>query len=139
VWCGGFDATVVTVHLSWTDVAMREEEKTLLKGVVTDALARDPDVMIAGDFNTTEQGIQEVAQAIGMLVMVPPGQDGVGTTHAGNRYDHFLISPDLATEEAMTCRIVTFGANDLEMAKQVSDHVPVIAWFRTNGAFRDRE
>jgi exonuclease III len=136
---GGLDAVVVTVHLSWTDVAMREQEKTLLKAVVTDALARDPDVIIVGDFNTTEQGIEQLAQAIGMLVMVPPGQDGVGTTHAGNRYDHFLISPDLATEEAMTCRIVTFEGNDLEIAKQVSDHVPVIAWFRTDGRFKDRQ
>jgi exonuclease III len=139
VWCGGFDATVVTVRLSWTDVAMREQEKELLRGVVTDALARDPDVIIVGDFNTTEQGIGELAQAIGMLVMVPPGQDGVGTTHAGNRYDHFLISKDLADEEAITCRIETYSGDALEMAKPVSDHVPVIAWFRTDEAFRDRE
>ena len=139
VWCRGFDATVVTVHLSWTDVGMREQEKELLRGVVADALRKDPDVIIAGDFNTTEQGIEELAQAIGMLVMVPSGQDGVGTTHAGNRYDYFLMSRDLADEEAMTCRIETYAGNDQEMAKQVSDHLPVIAWFRTQEMFRDRE
>jgi hypothetical protein len=45
---------------------------------------------------TKEEGIQELAQAIGMVVMVPTGQEGVGTTHANNRYDHFLVSKDLA-------------------------------------------
>ena len=102
-------------------------------------MARDPDVIIAGDFNTTEEGIEELAQGIGMLVMVPPGQDGVGTTHAGNRYDHFLISPDLGTEEAMTCRIETYSGEKLATAKEVSDHLPVVAWFRADGSFRDRE
>jgi endonuclease/exonuclease/phosphatase family metal-dependent hydrolase len=139
VFCGGFDATVVTVHLSWTNVAMREHEKTLLRGVVTEMEKRDPDVIIVGDFNTTEPGIQELAGAIGMTVMVPQGQDGVGTTHAGNRYDHFLVSPDLANEEAVGCRIVTFQGADLAAEKEVSDHLPVMAWFKTDGRFRDRK
>ena len=130
---------IVTVHLSWTDLEMREQEKVLLQTVVTEMLQKDPDLIIAGDFNTKEQGIEELAEAIGMLVMVPPGQDGVGTTHAGNRYDHFLISQDLADEEAITCRIETYTGDDLEVAKKVSDHLPVIAWFRKDGSFRDRE
>jgi hypothetical protein len=48
-----------------------------------------------------------------MEVMVPPGQDGVGTTHAGNRYDHFLISQDLESEEAIACEIKTFPGEDI--------------------------
>jgi len=96
----GFDAVIVTVHLSWTDKKMREQEKTLFQGVVSKALQKDPDVIIAGDFNTKEQGIQELAETLSMSVMIPACQEGVGTTHAGNRYDHFLISPDLADEEA---------------------------------------
>ena len=88
----GFDATIATVHLPWTNRTLREQEKAALKGVVTEMLVRDPDLIINGDFNTTEQGIQELAQAIGMVVMVPAGQDGIGTTHANNRYDHFLVS-----------------------------------------------
>lgn len=117
----GFDAVVVTVHLSWTNVTLRQREKALLKEVVAEALARDPDVIICGDFNTTESGIEELAAAIGMKVMVPAGQEGIGTTHAGNRYDHFLISPDLAREEAVSCRIVTFAGSDLTTAQRVSD------------------
>jgi hypothetical protein len=100
-------------------------------------LAIDPDLIILGDFNTKEIGIQELADSIGMVVMVPSGQTGVGTTHAGNRYDHFLISPDLANEEAVEARIVTFSGSELTTAKQVSDHLPVTAWFRTDEQFRD--
>lgn len=134
----GFDAVVVTVHLSWTDTAMREKEKALLKGIVTQMLNKDPDVIIAGDFNTKEKGIQELAQSIGMEVMVPADQDGVGTTHAGNRYDHFLVSPDLANEEAVRCCIVTFAGSDLKRAKKVSDHLPVLALFNADAQYRDR-
>ena len=135
---GGFDAVIVTVHLSWTNRALRKREKTLLSGVVVDMARTDPDVLIVGDFNTKEQGIQELARSIGLVVMVPEGQDGVGTTHAGNRYDHFLVSRDLAAEEALTCRIVTFEGDDLDMAKKVSDHLPVQARFRVEDRFRDR-
>jgi endonuclease/exonuclease/phosphatase family metal-dependent hydrolase len=134
----GFDAVVVTVHLSWTSAALRQKEKALLKEVVAAALAKDPDVIICGDFNTTERGIEELAAALGLKVMVPAGQEGVGTTYAGNRYDHFLISPDLAREEAVSCRIVTFSGSDLATAQRVSDHVPVLAVFRADSAFRDR-
>ncbi|MCF7974341.1 MAG: endonuclease/exonuclease/phosphatase family protein [Phycisphaerae bacterium] len=134
----GFDAAIVTVHLSWTNKALREREKNALQAVVSDMLARDPDLIINGDFNTTEQGIQALAQAIGMVVMVPAGQDGIGTTHANNRYDHFLVSPDLAQEEALSCMIQTFSGEDRVTARRVSDHLPVLATFRTDGHFRDR-
>jgi endonuclease/exonuclease/phosphatase family metal-dependent hydrolase len=139
VYRGGFDAVVITVHLSWTDEAMREKEKLLLKDVVKEALAKDPDVIVCGDFNTTEAGIQELANSTGMVVMVPKGQDGVGTTHAGNRYDHFLVSPDLAKEEAVSCRIETFTGEDDRIAESVSDHVPVVAYFSTDAKYQDRK
>lgn len=135
----GFDAVVVTVHLSWTNTALREREKNLLKDVVTTALARDPDVIVCGDFNTTEPGIEDLAQSLGLQVMTPAGQAGIGTTYAGNRYDHFLISPDLANEEAVSCHIVTFTGSDLSSAQRVSDHMPVVAVFRADESFRDRK
>jgi endonuclease/exonuclease/phosphatase family metal-dependent hydrolase len=138
VWSGGFDAVVVTVHLSWTNTAMREQEKKALKDVVAEALKTDPDVIVVGDFNTKEDGIQELAAATGLVVMVPAGQDGVGTTYAGNRYDHVLISPDLASEEAIDTHIEVFAGDDLAPAKETSDHMPVMARFRTEERFRDR-
>jgi len=139
VSCGGFDAVIVTIHLSWTNVEMREKEKSLLHNIVLQMLKKDPDVIIVGDFNTEEEGILELAQSIDMKVMVPPGQDGIGTTHAGHRYDHFLISPDLANEEAVGCHIKTFTGGELETAKKVSDHLPVLAEFRTDSRFKDRK
>jgi hypothetical protein len=39
----GFDAVIVTVHLSWTNTALREQEKAALKGVVVEMLTRDPE------------------------------------------------------------------------------------------------
>lgn len=135
VWYKGFDAVVITVHLSWSDEALREKEKVLLKGVVTESLKVDPDVLICGDFNTREAGIEDLAQAIGMHVMVPEGQEGVGTTHAGNRYDHFLVSSDLKDEEAASCRIVQFAGE--EEAREVSDHIVVLALFKFNIYYKD--
>jgi len=133
----GFDAVIVTVHLSWTNVALRDEEKALLQDVVAEMLQRDPDVIIAGDFNTKEQGIQELAESIGMEVMVPVGQEGVGTTDGNNRYDHFLISPDLASEEAIACQIQTFPGEAI--AWEVSDHIPVVAVFGAKTRYKDRQ
>lgn len=135
---GGFDAVIICVHLSWTDAALREKEKGLLKNVVVEMLKIDPDVIIAGDFNTEGKDIEDLADSIGMIVLAPVGQDGIGTTYAGHSYDHFLISPDLANEEAVSCHINTFGA-DLETAKKVSDHMPVTAVFKTDSKFKDRQ
>lgn len=139
VFRGGFDAVVVTVHLTWSDEEKREKEKELLCNVVSEMLKIDPDVIIVGDFNTGEKDMQELARTVGMILMVPSAQDGIGTTHAGNRYDYFLISPDLANEEAVSCHIEQFVGNDLDIAKKVSDHLPVVAWFKTDIKFKDRK
>jgi len=139
VSCGGFDAVIVTVHLSWTNVQMRQREKLLLRDVALEMLKIDPDVIICGDFNTEGQDIQTLADSIGMKVMIPQSQNGIGTTHAGHRYDHFLISPDLANEEAVSCHINTYTGDDLKTAKKVSDHLSVSAIFRTDLQFRDRK
>jgi len=133
----GFDAVVVTVHLSWANTTQREKEKQLLRGVVSQALAIDPDVVVVGDFNTEGADIEDLAQTIGLVVMNPTGQAGVGTTYAGHRYDHFLISQDLATEESIACQIHIYTGSDLDTARRVSDHRPVVARFRTDLMYRD--
>ncbi len=135
---GGFDAVIVNVHLSWTNVELREKEKALLKDVVLEMLKIDPDVIIAGDFNTEGQDIEELAQSIGLIDFTPANQQGAGTTYAGHTYDHFLISPDLANEEAVSCQIITFDS-DIETAKKVSDHKPLSTVFKTDLKFKDRK
>ncbi len=138
VSCGGFDATIVTVHLSWTDKAKREHEKSLLKSIVAEALKTDPDVIVCGDFNTQEPDISALAASCGLRVMTPSNVATASTTHAGSRYDWFLVSPDLADEEALGAEIVTFSGQDLPLAKKTSDHLPVRAKFMTDERFRDR-
>ena len=139
VTCGGFDATVITVHLSWTDKVRREQEKALLKNFVAEARKADPDVLVAGDFNTEQPDIGELASSCGLKVMVPGNVTTTGTTHAGHRYDWLLVSPDLADEEAIGAEIVIFSTADLSTAKKVSDHLPVKARFRTEEQFKDRK
>jgi len=138
ITCGGFDGTVVTVHLSWTNTARREQEKRLLKGIVVAAFKTDPDVIVAGDFNTEEPDIDQLATSCGLKVMVPANVTTASTTHAGHRYDWFLVSPDLADEEAIGAEIVTFSNADLGPATKTSDHLPVRARFRKDERFRDR-
>ncbi len=135
----GFDAVVVTVHLSWTDVSKRAREKQLLRGVVADALKIDPDVIVTGDFNTQRPDIDELAADCGLKVMVPGNVATAATTHAGSRYDWVLISPDLASEEAIGAEIVSFSGSDLTAAKKASDHLPVRAQFSTDQRFKDRK
>lgn len=137
---GGFDAVVVTVHLSWSNRARREQEMSLLRGVARDMARHDPDVMLVGDFNLKEAQIAELARELGMVVLLPAGQDDVGTTHAGNRYDHFVVSLDLAEEEAAghAARIITFEGPDLSVARTVSDHLPIQASFSRAERYRDR-
>lgn len=136
--CGGFDAVLVTVHLSWTDETRREQEKVLLRSVVSAAEQTDPDVVVVGDFNTEGQDIQALARATGFVALEPQGQQGVGTTHAGHHYDWFLVSPDCASEEAIDCHIERFTGADDATAAKVSDHYPVTARFKTDEEYRDR-
>jgi len=134
----GFDAVIITIHLAWTDKEQRAKERELLTNVVRQALEADPDVIIAGDFNTTEEPgdtILGLANALGLEILMPENTT-IDTTYAGNNYDYILVSPDLFNEEALNdCRIVVF--DDEQIASKVSDHRPVIAGFRTDLAYSD--
>ena len=138
----GLDAMLITIHLSWADVARREKERGLLVDVVRRALQVDPDVIIAGDFNTTEKSgdeISSLAESLGLQVLVPD-DSGVGTTYSGANYDFILVSPDLAEEEAIgSSHIVEFASQDNDISREISDHRPVIAQFRTDEKYSDCE
>lgn len=75
----------MTVHLSWTNGALREAEKALLQNIAIEMLEKNPDVIIAGDFNIKEQKIRELADSIGMEVVVPLVQDVVGNRYTVSR------------------------------------------------------
>ena len=133
----GLDAMLITVHLAWTDQEQRAKERDLLVDVVRQALEVDPDVIIAGDFNTTEKPgdtISGLANSLGLEVLMP-NNAAIGTTCAGNTYDYILVSPDLYTEEAIGSGIVDF--DDEQMTSAVSDHRPVRASFWTDQRYSD--
>lgn len=133
----GFDAVVVTIHLAW-DESRRLDEMRLLEPLVRDMLKIDPDVMIVGDFNLRPAEARSLAERLGMSVLLGSNQAAGGTVYSGNSYDYFLISPDLAAEEAQGATVVVFDGADLEIARRVSDHMPVLAFFACDERFRDR-
>jgi len=134
----GFDAVVMTVHLTWEPEVRRLDEMRLLEPLVRDMLKIDPDVMIVGDFNLRAEEARSLAERLGMSVLLGSNQAAVGTLYSGNSYDYFLISPDLAAEEAQGATVVVFDGADLEIARRVSDHMPVLAFFACDERFRDR-
>lgn len=134
----GFDAVLMTVHLSWEPVSRRFDEMRLLEPFVADMLRIDPDVMIVGDFNLPPTEVHGLAEHLGMKVLMARNQETIGTMQSGRSYDYFLISTDLADEEAQGATVVEFEAADLEIAWRVSDHRPVLAYFACDERFRDR-
>ena len=117
------------MHLKWEDDGTRPAERARLVDVVADYLELDPDLILAGDFNTTESPgdtAEGLASACG-LVWVKPVNYVVGTKKNGNTYDHIFVSPSLADSWCIESEIVTFL--DEEISWDVSDHRPVIARF----------
>ena len=134
----GFDAVVVTVHLTWEPASRRLDEMRFLEPLVRDMLKIDPDVMLVGDFNLRPEEARSLAARLGLSVLMGRNQSTVGTLYSGNSYDYFLISPDLAAEEAQGATVVVFEGADLEIARRVSDHMPLLAFFACDERFRDR-
>jgi|GEM_PF-853606 len=124
----GFDAHVLTVHLAWTDTAQRAAERLRLADVTAALLEIDPDLIVAGDFNTTGSAgdtIEELADAAGLVVVYPV--NSAGTTCSEARYDYILVSPSIQAGWSPSAAVITFA--DEDMACAVSDHRPVLAWF----------
>lgn len=125
----GLAGYVVTFHLTWTDTTQRANERVRLVEVVSDYLALDPDLIIAGDFNTTGasgDSIEELAASTG-LIWIEPTNYSVGTSYTGAVYDHILVSPSVAAAWDISATIITFA--DEAMSQDVSDHRPVYATF----------
>ncbi|MCK5245775.1 PKD domain-containing protein, partial [Candidatus Bipolaricaulota bacterium] len=116
----GLSGYVITFHFAWTDTTQRANERVLLATVVSDYLALDPDLIIAGDFNTTGasgDSIGELVRDTGLVWIEPVNYDSVGTTYSGKRYDHILVSPSVADAWDILATIVTF--TDETMSRQV--------------------
>ncbi|MCK4246401.1 endonuclease/exonuclease/phosphatase family protein [Candidatus Bipolaricaulota bacterium] len=140
---GGFDAVLITVHLSYKDTDKRKEEWALLADFVNQALEIDPDVIVAGDVNTKGKEdwdtIENLAMTLGLQILSPVGPNATPTNYGQSPhwFDHILVSSDLFTEEAIAGYTVLFA--DTGTATDVSDHRPVVALFRTDPEYCDRE
>ena len=71
------DAVVVCLHLTWTSQDIREAEMRQLRRLVPQWLDRDPDVILAGDFNLPSGTVEALARQMGMTPMGPAQPDEV--------------------------------------------------------------
>jgi len=125
----GIDAHVLTVHLAWSDTAQRRAERDVLAATAGMLMGWDPDLIVAGDFNTTGSpgdDIQSLASAMGLHVLYPVNSSG--TTYNGSRYDWILVSPSILDQWCICTEVITFAGETA--ASSISDHRPVMATFR---------
>lgn len=144
----GLDASIIVVHLKAgndvKDRTKREEEIGQLVQLVVGRLRADPDVMIVGDFNAEGGEAERLVDKLeagtrtgggSQEWILEPVDAPQGTTRGGHTYDYFLLSPDLAEEEAVGFSV---GLSGNAMNWAASDHRPVIGRFRTDAQFQDR-
>jgi uncharacterized protein (TIGR03437 family) len=118
----------------------------------------DPDVIISGDFNVpsrlggqTGSGdivldqvfeedprFQTGERRFVVLVHEPTSRKSLANGGVpANNYDHFVVSADVLEELVLARRVntdvLTDNADDPEQ-RLTSDHVPIVAFFRTRGA-----
>ena len=136
----GFDFMLGAYHARWKGgIEKRREEVKNLGGVfraMGAARLGEKDLIVAGDFNLTPRNMEK---ALGWR----PGKSGPGSTlnawgaRTKNIYDYVLLHDADATSE-MTERPTIIDvrrvvADDVTFRQSVSDHLPVVAEFRTDG------
>jgi endonuclease/exonuclease/phosphatase family metal-dependent hydrolase len=144
----GLDTSIIVVHLKEgndsKDRMKREEEMDQLVQLVVCRLRADPDVMIVGDFNVERPEAERLVDKLeagtrtgggSQEWILEPVDAPQGTTKGRHTYDYFLLSPDLAGEEAAGFSV---GLPGNAMNWSASDHRPVIGRFRTDAQFQDR-
>jgi len=130
---GNFDFELITLHLSWGDVAQREDEMKTLASLVAKRIQSqgEKDIIILGDLN-------EQKSRPNLSYMSVVGWDTVvklGTNLSGREiYDHILLNPTHTREYLGRSGVVLFDEiylnnDDRTAADKVSDHRPVWADF----------
>ncbi|MBW3002026.1 endonuclease/exonuclease/phosphatase family protein [Candidatus Woesearchaeota archaeon] len=133
---GGFDFTILTVHILYGDSAKdRTGEMKQIASVYEYYQEKDDsenDLILTGDFNTqpTHYNFDYIKEIPGITLAIQEGKSTIGKT--GNLYDNIIF--DSNTEEYTgLSRIHYFDTGmDMDAAKQaISDHRPVYAVFCT--------
>lgn len=155
-----FDFTFIGVHLTFADgntsESMRELEN--VKGFLDTYFrtpSHDPDVIICGDFNTpsllsgqsgrsgitlddafaNDARFQTGERRFAITIHDPTSRSSASGAPASN-YDHCVVSADTLEEFIQARRVQTnILTNDPEdpEARLTSDHLPVVAFFKTRG------
>jgi endonuclease/exonuclease/phosphatase family metal-dependent hydrolase len=134
---GQFDFALVTVHLSFTNVARRTEEVAALATICRELGGRlgEKDVIALGDFNEQRaRGNLHMFEEQGWSRL-----NGEGTNLSSTEvYDNLLIDPLLTKEWTGKVGVwrfdeLSFANDDRAAGELVSDHRPVWADFATAG------
>lgn len=134
--CGNFDFLLLSVHLSYTDVARRQAEARALARIATRLVASstEKDLIVVGDFNEEKRrNFLSDFDAMRWSRLI-----GQGTNLSGREtYDNILIDPTLTREYSRNSGVVKFDEtrfdnDDKAAAEQVSDHRPAWADFATD-------
>jgi endonuclease/exonuclease/phosphatase family metal-dependent hydrolase len=133
---GGFDFTILTVHILYGDSASdRTVEMKQIASVYEYYQEKDPaenDLILTGDFNTqpTHYNFDYIKEIPGITLAIQEGKSTIGKT--GHLYDNIIF--DSNTDEYTRLSGIHYFDTGMEMdaAKQaISDHRPVWAVFCT--------
>lgn len=135
---GGFDVTLVNVHLYRSDLARRRNEARTVAGVLYDADvpagSGERDVVVLGDFNTTSRRAGSLApfEQRGWTAAI----DEPTNLNGDDVLDNLVFDADELSEWTGHAGVVKFDetrfANeDAKARSAVSDHRPVWADFAT--------
>ena len=159
---GDFDFTMIGVHLTFADGETVESARELRHVLdyldsYFNQPGHDPDVIIGGDFNIPSRLSGQTGR--GGIVLDPVFEDDprfqagarrlVSTVHEPtsrspadqggaprSNYDHFILSIDTLEELIQARRVdpgvLTVDPDDPEL-RLTSDHLPIVALFRTSG------
>ena len=135
-----FDFQLVVVHLSYTDTGRRRLETQTLANCVLELVARqsEKDIIIVGDFN-------EQRARPNLPLMTGAGWHTTisEATNLSSKetYDNILIEPKHTTQWQGSSVVrfdeLYFGNDDRAASSAVSDHRPVYADFKADGADND--
>lgn len=135
----GFDFLLAGYHARWAHGNKGEikEEVSRLEEVFQEmgrSRPNEADLIIAGDFNLVPIEIQEALN-------FAPGTIAIGSTLNSkgaitrNIYDHILVHNKSATQEMVdsptVLDVTSFASNGKEFYSKVSDHLPVVARFKS--------
>ncbi len=142
---GNFDFRFLLIHTRWTTAAERAKEVAQIANDfrLFQTLGRERDLILAGDFNYPDdaEAMRPLTELDDMLNVIP---SNTKTTLKGSgegfssSYDHIYVHKEATKERTGKAGAYDFVAGEgytstQKAKKELSDHLPVWAQFRTDG------